>query len=163
MAHDFHLTQAQAQSGTAGLSSVSGGSSAPSPSPSVRVPRPLTLKTLAPGAAVLGWVAEVAADHLWLLLSPAVRGRVHVLDASSDPQVREGGGGGAGHWSGRWFSQLPPTNQPTYQPTNLSFHPANQPTNQSTKTKTNLNDHLGSLVHCSIPLSILCPPRCVWL
>lgn len=32
-------------------------------------------------------IQEVGDDHLWLLLGPAVRGKVMLLDASDDPAV----------------------------------------------------------------------------
>lgn len=33
------------------------------------------------------FIQEVGSDHLWVALSPCIRGRVYILDASSDPAV----------------------------------------------------------------------------
>ncbi|KAG1654779.1 hypothetical protein FOA52_007439 [Chlamydomonas sp. UWO 241] len=50
-------------------------------------PKVLLFEELTPGAVVSGVVSEVAEDHVWVSLSPAVRGRVAALDASNDPAV----------------------------------------------------------------------------
>ncbi|GAX80532.1 hypothetical protein CEUSTIGMA_g7970.t1 [Chlamydomonas eustigma] len=49
------------------------------------LPKSLTLSDLSAGAWVTGLVQEVAEDHLWVSLSPSIRGRVSALDVSTDP------------------------------------------------------------------------------
>jgi len=45
---------------------------------------PVAWDTLALGQTVLGAIQEAADDHLYVCLSPAVRGRVHVLHAAGE-------------------------------------------------------------------------------
>ena len=58
--------------------------------PTSLLPSPAALEVLSPGQLVGGRVTEVADDHLWLALSPGVRGRVFLLDAASQPGVLAG-------------------------------------------------------------------------
>lgn len=51
------------------------------------LPASKTFASLSTGQKVLGLVQEVCDDHLWLGLSPVVRGRVHLLEAAEDPSV----------------------------------------------------------------------------
>ncbi|KAK9823324.1 hypothetical protein WJX72_001906 [[Myrmecia] bisecta] len=49
-----------------------------------KVAKEVRLEKLKPGQVLQGFVAEVEADHMWMAISPSVRGRVFVLDTSDD-------------------------------------------------------------------------------
>lgn len=48
---------------------------------------PLDFGSLSTGAVAAGVVTEAGDDYVWVALGPHVRGRLHALDASSDPSV----------------------------------------------------------------------------
>lgn len=48
---------------------------------------PYSVEDVKPGQRVVGYVQEIEGDSVWLLLSPHLRGRLHVLDTASDPRL----------------------------------------------------------------------------
>jgi hypothetical protein len=76
------------EAGAKGAASADGKGGKEAALPQFLPPTPLaSLASLAPGKLVSGVVSEVGDDHLWLSLSPSVRGRMLLLDASPFPEA----------------------------------------------------------------------------
>lgn len=61
-------------------------SASPQGGDKLKIPPVLCPSDLHPNLKVIGWVAGITSDALWLSLAPEVKGRVHVLESGDTPE-----------------------------------------------------------------------------